>query len=173
MKEKRHNRDNPPGPAEETGAGADCRWLLPRLTGFESSTPRKASCSYLWSGLPAASTKHKEFLIETLHMLGHRWEESRGRQHNRASAPLLHVRGDLPLKTVYEKTNSLSATSSQPVISSVVPRLSGMSRHQRTMWTYISTADKTISRCMKLFWFELYITLLFYKYSFAPFLECM
>lgn len=55
-----------------------------------------------------------------------------GPAHNRASAPLLHVRGDLPLKTVYEKTT-------------------GMSRHQRTMWTYISTADKTISRCMKLF----------------------
>ena len=32
MKEKRHNRDNPPGPAEGTGAGADCRWLLRALS---------------------------------------------------------------------------------------------------------------------------------------------
>lgn len=32
MKEKRHNRDNPPGPAEETGAGADCRRILRALS---------------------------------------------------------------------------------------------------------------------------------------------
>lgn len=32
MKEKRHNRDNPPGPAEGTGAGADCRRILRALS---------------------------------------------------------------------------------------------------------------------------------------------